>query len=900
MDVSRLGWFSKNRPAAEAAPALRGPLALALFVVALEAAGLLRPLGDPLHDAVLRARTLLPAGRPSVLLVEVTGEAVDAQLVDGLAALEPAGLALTDWRGGDLEVIGQLQRPGLPIVLGVRPAAVEEGRPVGTLARDPRLESLAAWSLAGRPAGGVHRCQLEAAEIGGRLRPTLEWAVAARSRGDADAAPVDRSDRCFGIAFRGDVGSLPRVTADRVREQGLVRELVAGRWLLIGPGPRDQLTGVHTPTTGRGQRMSLLEFHGHALETLLSGQAIRGLPWWGVAALLIVAAVAMRWIDSRVRTRWLLVLSIGFGAAVFVVAVLALPLLQLRLPTGAMLLLVAGSHVLTLRDRVRFGGQSARRLADGLLGRLRSRLLPDGAYLAENPWPDVAAAAGSALGSRRLLLLECVPGSAELRQVHAEGCSLESVDEALRMIDAPPYRRAIRAGRAVWLEEPLLPVLTDDVQGLSALTFGSDLLGFWAWSVDRRRAAEPGLEVLASDLAGQIAEVFYHRLRTGGPASAVQRTGDRAAIGQAYAVLQWTAVMLERHLVRFESLLQGLGASVLVFDLFGRVVEVTDAMLERLNREGLSPHQLSSTALVARLARRSENEARELLRQVLLTRRPATLPAFLGPGSEPTTFMILAAIDASRGAVVYGAEQAASRALGISLELLETSSMQVLSEVKAQLTERLGDQLARDLGEIRAALGLLRGGELGGEVRGQALAIVDAKMDVLEELVDECRQYLAIDLHEMGRSRYPVDLARLLRRIVDERRELAERRSVGLEVAVPDHAGQVLASSIALDGGLRALFDFLLEDAEAGAPLWVRVEEADERTTVSLSNRGSGYVQDELDEILRGSSESGRPGDSVLPRFREQVELWGGTLSGTSHIGVGSRFELELERSKLL
>ena len=219
-----------------------------------------------------------------------------------------------------------------------------------------------------------------------------------------------------------------------------------------------------------------------------------------------------------------------------------------------------------------------------------------------------------------------------------------------------------------------------------------------------------------------------------------------------------------------------------------------------------------------------------------------------------------------------------------------------LSEVRAQLTARLGNHVERGLHEIEAAVAVLRDPQMGGQLHDQLIEVVDAKIEDLFGVVGECRHYLTEDPDQVRTGRYPMDAASCLERVVERRRVEAGRRKIDLELGIPDDLGQVLAAPEEMERGLEAILEFLLDDAEEGHPLWIRVEEKGNETAFRFSNRGYGFAQERLDGILEGDGEADRRSERGLAGLRGRVELWGGSLVGSSDIGVGTQLELTLHR----
>jgi CHASE2 domain-containing sensor protein/signal transduction histidine kinase len=870
-------------------------------VFAASTLGGLDLIEEPLYDSLLRMRSASASGEAGVLLVEAEpGVREDDLLVviEELRRLGAVGIAVTSMSSLDPTRLEALARAEPEVVLGVSP--VLDSRSAGELAPPADLPEAhgggLAWVSPGLASSGVHRCQLASLTIGGLTLPTVEWMLAGRS---GSVASATTSGDCFRIDFRGDVGSLPRVSVERVVSNGLIPELVEGRRVLIGAAAEDAFNGLRVPTNRGMARMSLLEFQGHALETLISGSSIRRPSQAALLALFIGVAAAFQILRLKVGARHLTPLTLGFALVIAFAVTVLFVLWRTWLPAAALVLEVGALYLVATRHQVASGEDSVRRLLHGFLTRLRSLIRQDSLYTSDDPWTPIAELVRQTLQLNRTIFLEAVPGDHRVREIFAVDCSLDDIDERRRDFWRSPYRDALRKAGPLRVDGAYLRRGGEgESQFLVPLTFGQEILGFWALSVPREAESED-FERTVADYAEQIGEMLYQRqwLQRGANPMGQRQNRSAARSRDAYRALQWVSAILERRLLRAESLLRGLGSAVVVYDLFGRLLDVTGPMRKQLERCRLSAHELTALDLVVALVRCTPQEAREHLSTVVRKKTTVSLPAYVGDSNVATTLMLLAPIAAGDeqerlyDATPFGV-------LGISLELLDTSSRTTFSEVKARLSERLGSQVEADLHEVSAALAVMRDPAQGAALRQQLIDVVGAKIDHLLAVVTECQQYLSVDLDQMREGRYPMDAAPCLSRVVDERSSEAGRRRIDLQLGMPEHLGQVLAAPDELERGLRAMLEFLLDDAEEGHPLWIRVEEFENETAFRFSNRGYGFAQDKLDEILDGEARTDRGSERKLAGLRSKVELWGGSLGGQSDIGVGTHLELRLHRLK--
>jgi CHASE2 domain-containing sensor protein len=141
------------------------------------------------------------------------------------------------------------------------------------------------------------------------------FATIATQQGPADslakrlAAIGTKSDsiasETFGIRYVGGPNSLPHVGADDVLEGNIIREMVEGRTVLIGPNEPVEI-GLPTPVTRGPQRMSYLEVQGNAVHTLLTQGVVSHSDAWLSVTVLILLTVSSCQLFRQIPTRWLI------------------------------------------------------------------------------------------------------------------------------------------------------------------------------------------------------------------------------------------------------------------------------------------------------------------------------------------------------------------------------------------------------------------------------------------------------------------------------------------------------------------------------------------------------------------------------------------------------------------
>ncbi|MFZ0161935.1 MAG: MtrAB system histidine kinase MtrB [Kineosporiaceae bacterium] len=229
--------------------------------------------------------------------------------------------------------------------------------------------------------------------------------------------------------------------------------------------------------------------------------------------------------------------------------------------------------------------------------------------------------------------------------------------------------------------------------------------------------------------------------------------------------------------------------------------------------------------------------------------------------------------------------------------------LEELSRVQRRFVSDVSHELRTPLTTIRMA------GEVIYEARADfdpALArtseLLQTQLDRFESLLSDLLEVSRFDAGAAVLEGEPVDLRKLVHRVVDHLRPLAERR--GSRLTVHEPRGVVLAE---VDGRrveriLRNLLGNAIEHGE-GRPVEVRVAMDDEAVAIGVRDHGVGLSQADVrlvfDRFWRGDPARARSTGGTglgLAIALEDAHLHGGWLQAWGEPGAGAHFRLTLPR----
>jgi CHASE2 domain-containing sensor protein/signal transduction histidine kinase len=957
-------------------------------VLALPAAGLLRPADDWFYDTVLAHAA--PAGASRVLVIEsppaqlAAGDALLLRLLRTLHSLGARQIAFTFmpsqaspafYEAGARAGVVFGRRRGQPLLRGTLAALAP--LPPAAMGLPLRLAVAEPW-----PAPGpVQRSQQHRFLTDHGSLPALEALVVEGTRAALPPAPYRVR---FGTALP------PRLSIGAVLSGELTPEQAAGKVVVIGPALDEP---VFTPVG----RMPALQFHAHAIDTLLRGTVISEVPApLRLLALVAAAVLGLAWpglirqarlasvwaagpsLRARLASGWSRVLlqarpgprhglpagageaadrgrsgvatgTSGASAGEGRPAKPALPLrptadAALPPPSGASrlepsgaaspaaparpvtaaactwlgwvsvtLLLGVGLMVPALSAGLLLQGWwlppagPALGLALGLGVALMARQMPGGRTLARlqadararmdrlgaqtheagtDVWQEVRALATHHLPLRRSLFLVLEPATGRLREVLAIDCDLGVLTERRRHVSRPPYREAVSQGQAVVVSRLLREGDVQEMQYLVPLSRDGRLEGMWALAVqpaELQRASDfhATLNVLAIEIARRLGMAGRRGPPAAGPA--VPPAAAPGDIGPA-ADVHRALLLLEQRAATWRKALEHLDTAAAAFDELGRQWFVNAAMGRVLDDLELTATP-AVPILLARVAGRSPEEARHLLRRVVVRGERIHLAAHrmrsgavyqltltpLPPGSEATPLNGVLCELAVVSAAVQPTQTDERQRRRARLQLAGAAA--ALTTAGLRLAE--GSPALRDGQQLRRLAGL---------VRSETLKAMQA-LDAVQRADDD-----------PSGSR-PVDLGGALDRVLADLAGALQARRIGVARSGVA-ATQVRADPTALHHVLKAVLELLLTDCVEAGEICVQSEEAAGRVYCRFASTGGGMPNKQLLDCLGGAPHVLSPEFARLRSASRLVSRWGATLRGASDVGQGTRFELILHADR--
>ncbi len=497
-------------------------------------------------------------------------------------------------------------------------------KPFSTNSQTPRL--LSRPSVAAVPAisGGVYRHQRRTYDTDERLSPSLENEVASVCELDVSTSEA------FLIHYAGASGSLPNIRLDDVMRDATIPELVRDRVALVALSIESTTPTLTTPGSGNA-KLSRLEFHGHAINTLLKQNEIQLVgPYCSFGILMLTAGMTLAICQSiRLVVAARIVLLFSVLAVVLAFGVLCWH--NLWLPVVPILLVQVFTLAAVYDQRMEFLSSGVQRLAIDIDSRVKNNPAPD-TQSKDSPWMEIVMYLRQSLDIHRMVIFDLGDNTHRLQEVELHNCSFEDIKERRRDWRRTPFSWATSEKRCISLTARRCPFLNatdvEEEQFLAPLIIGSRIIGFIVLAVEKSYVESfPDFTKLLQDYSNQIVDRLYQHHCT--RARTLHETGWNP-VGElpeqnAYNRLAESATQLERRLLRLDELFEKSEIASAVFGVSGELLTANACMSLLIEQQGHVISNLRLIDLLSTLTGSHEEESRRRIRTVLRSKQPTSV-----------------------------------------------------------------------------------------------------------------------------------------------------------------------------------------------------------------------------------------------------------------------------------
>lgn len=739
--------------------------------------------------------------------------------------------------------------------------------------------------------GRVVSEMLTKVRIDGELVPTVPGSLAGRTGTAGKAVAAS-----YLINFDLDPAVFPRFDLDRLLQNGISREMLEGKVVLIGRAAHARIARWNAPVRDHPQGLTDLQLQAYATNTLLQNSQFSFADGWqrmGYLVGITLFSVLFCGLLVRRLLEWVLV---PLWLAAILGYVFAHGWMNLLIPLPEVLLAQLCIFAL-YRGYTDFQrNQLMQELVVGPATRLQDKLMVQPTRSTDDLWTQIVAMVSQLLDLRRSIFLEALRTEPRVKEVAALGCSLEDIHEQRRDYRREPYTSALksRGVTSVGNRKFLKSVGPDEEEFITPLLFAGEVQGFWCFSL--KKEGDQGLlerENAIRVFSGQIAELLHQTFQREQMAvrGVIADEDVHLLDGRTPVEYQVRKVvhLMERKFGLVDGVLNGLSTATIVYNLFGHVLQVNVAMSGLLEQFRFRPFESTARDFICHFAGMSPESASQLLRYVIIEHTKVTVPVTVEQSGHRHVLAI--------HAITHGGDDqpdaATADAMGLVFELIDVSSVDREFKVRETLGNFLNTTLRNHI-ESLFLCHVLMSKTSDPERQQSALESMRGVLVTMRDALNKADQYLETPVEQVRAEAFPIDVGAVLANVISAIQADADAKVLRVDAGIPQSSGLVLAETESLERGLKAILNLLIDDCSMQSEISISMHEEADRCLLRFENRGIGIPNEKLEAYLSGAVKVDSDWIREIRKLFEAAQFWGAETSALSKPGRGYDFNITL------
>ncbi len=753
-----------------------------------------------------------------------------------------------------------------------------------------------------RSENGIYRRQNTFLPIGDKPQIAYEFKIA----NALDESTPDPDGKDFLINFLAGNNNIPTIKSTRVLDGQLISELIKDKVVFLGETFNREASGFITPISNlTSDKMSLLEYQGFALDTVVRQKSITEFSLV-ILVIMLIVQITFSFLLYQWNRRYIsLVITNSLIVVYIVLAWVLMHFYLLRLPLIELILVQFILHITIQRYKsVREEDELQLTLLE-ISAKNQEHVIPLSFYQSEDPWSQVIILINQTLNLSRLIFLERVLNDHRVREIKALNCDINDIHEMRRDYERTPYSTAIEAKGPIKIEPDkrqfLKHLVSDEEQYLVPLVFGGDVLGFWAFGITTEQLQETSSFLQhVNDYARQISELLYYRNRfldDQHNKGLLQRYLRLSAKNSTQKLLNQTVEILNSRLDSLESVFHGISSATILYDLFGRVVQMNKQMESFIYERKIPAYDMTALDFVHKTIGMDISKIRRIIEQIIIEQRQFTMPLLNNEDEHHYYVLTLKPLKKSTEENFSDVFNVSPfQVLGILIELNDLSELKENVAITKKINEYMFYQLKNDMESLILATDMLHDDTLQADEKKEITGLLSEKANFTTSTINKFYQYINHDNNILTFEMYPIDASNIIEQTI----LLLTRQGIRDNITIQSNGSQlinlVIAETSALKNLLALIFEILIDDAMEDSCIQVEITDSENYVHINLFNVGFGLPDKEFQAYLFSDQPQVSKKFIQLRSFIQIIIKWGGQLSAHSNIGEGIKFTITLEK----
>jgi len=561
---------------------------------------------------------------------------------------------------------------------------------------------------------------------------------------------------------------------------------------------------------------------------------------------------------------------------------------NILLPIAEILLLLPITTILLFRHWEQLKSQEELTLLDQLTKRLQDKVVHKTFFNSDNYWDDIIKLMNELFYLEKNIILEKVESEKYLKEVASHHCQFSDIHEPRRDSTREPYLSAIKTKMISKIERPFFNyTANDEEEYIVPLIYHNKIMGFWIFSLHSSNMTKmKNFKQTIQEYATEVSRLLFNRSQFLKNKKYYKKNLEELlnieVKPKTIVNIENSLVVIDKRMLLDEVSLDAIHAKIVVYDLFGRIIQINRSMTQTLQEEEISAYTMTASQMLSQLTNISLYKIKNIIRTVISSRQPYTQLVQLNR-SNKQYILNISAITKESIAHKFTVDYLFDTS-GIVFEFHNFSYIENQYFYKKDIIYQTLINNAKRLAKLESLMAYHTESK-------NLLHHTIFSCNSLKNLIDE-------DTISSGDDLYPLDIVKIIRLSSEKIKTNYIERKIDFNIMMDLEIALVLLSIHDAQRYIEDLLTLLVEDSdESHTQIDITLNSKSYDREIILQSRGNGMPQEQLEHYL--SSETTLAKFQFIQNAKQGIEKAMGNISFTSNIGEGIKIEILLKAVEL-
>jgi len=541
-----------------------------------------------------------------------------------------------------------------------------------------------------------------------------------------------------------------------------------------------------------------------------------------------------------------------------------------------------------------------------LTSRLKTKVVLPSFFNSQSAWEELISMINQIFTLKKNILFEKIEGNTRIHEIASFNCTFEDIGEMRRDYTREPYNIAIDTKALVEPTRKFFTTLDEgDREFIMPLLYYNEVVGFWAFTLSSKEQEKIENFFYILKLFGkELGRLVYERKRY-----TMHKKESKNSLKEQLKYLLNLEVknnnlnslkemltISDKKVFLTEILLDTIHANVIVYDFFGKIMQINQKMSRLLEQENITIYNFTANEMLSHLTGISLEDATSLVRDITFTKKSHKEFIYFKE-SKKRYLLIISPITKDVVSNKFSANYFLET-FGLVFEFIDFT----LVENHANLRENI---ILNAVEQNRTRLKIFKQ-RLLSYIKMQTILTKETPrvQSQLQETVEQMfRGYSEVEKfmkegNNLGSEDiYPLDIVTQLQYLCDEMAVAFRKKSITYTIHSCEALLLGMASIKDIHKVLKNLLLFLTEDTQAGDKIEIDVQKQTSYIKIKMQSFGVGMPHSELTENINKVTPSQEY--IALQSSQKKIQSWGGEVLFDSAIGEGIGIEISLKSLSL-